>query len=117
MHPRLVRELKTVKAMIRIYCKAHHHSSGFCEQCSELSEYAERRLANCPFQEHKSTCGKCTVHCYKTKMREKIIKVMRYSGPRMLFHHPFLATAHLVDEKRNLQPEESAQTTEKRNRP
>ena len=29
-------------------------------------------------------------------MREKIRAVMRYSGPRMIFHHPFAAIRHLV---------------------
>ena len=117
MHRRLVRELKTVKAMIRIYCKAHHRSSGPCEQCTELSQYAERRLANCPFQEQKPTCGKCAVHCYKPEMRRKIIEVMRFSGPRMMFHYPVLAIAHLIDEKRSLKPEESTKNTQKRKRP
>ena len=30
------------------------------------------------------------------EMREKIRKVMRFSGPRMLFYHPVLAVWHLV---------------------
>jgi hypothetical protein len=30
-------------------------------------------------------------------MREKVKKVMRYSGPRMLWHHPILAVHHLID--------------------
>ena len=117
MQRRLVRELKTVKAMIRIYCRAHHQTSGWCEQCAELSEYAERRLLNCPFQEQKPTCGKCTVHCYKPQMQKKIIEVMRFSGPRMMFHHPVLAIAHLADEKRSLKQEESTPITQKRKRP
>lgn len=98
----MARELKTVQAMIRIYCQAHHHSANeLCEECRELSDYAEHRLAHCPFQKDKTTCGKCTVHCYKPKMRAQIVEVMRYSGPRMIFHHPFLACAHLLDERRS----------------
>ena len=99
LHPRLIRELKTVLAMIRLYCRAHHHAAGLCDECVQLSEYAEHRLAACPFQEEKTTCGKCTVHCYNPAMRKQIIEVMRFSGPRMIFHHPFLALAHLVDKK------------------
>jgi hypothetical protein len=30
-------------------------------------------------------------------MREKIRDVMRYSGPRMIWHHPFLAIGHIFD--------------------
>lgn len=117
MHPRLARELKTVQAMIRIYCHAHHQRSqtliALCGQCRELSDYAEKRLANCPFQEHKTTCGKCPVHCYKPLMREKIIEVMRFSGPKMVLHHPFLAIAHLLDEKRKPSKLQSLDNTDK----
>jgi hypothetical protein len=28
-------------------------------------------------------------------MRERIRQVMRYSGPRMIFHHPIAALRHL----------------------
>ncbi len=114
MHPRLSRELKTVLAMIGIYCKSHHHAGGLCDQCRELSDYAVLRLARCPFQEDKTTCGKCTVHCYKPEMREQIIKVMRYSGPRMIFHHPILACAHLLDERQSSKTEMSPQSTYKK---
>jgi hypothetical protein len=30
-------------------------------------------------------------------MRERVREVMRYAGPRMLLHHPWLAICHLVD--------------------
>jgi hypothetical protein len=30
-------------------------------------------------------------------MREKVKKVMKYSGPRMLLHHPVLALHHVFD--------------------
>jgi hypothetical protein len=62
--------------------------------------YALERLKKCPFQGGKTTCAKCPVHCYKPKMREKIRIVMRYSGPRMLYHHPVLAIFHLIDSRR-----------------
>jgi hypothetical protein len=101
-HPRIVREIKTVTAMIRIFCRDKHQSkSQLCEDCRQLNQYAAKRLATCPFQENKTTCGKCSVHCYKPSMKTQIIEVMRYAGPRMIFHHPFLAVAHLLDEKRS----------------
>lgn len=101
MHPRLARELKTVQAMIRIYCRAHHQQADtVCRDCLELMDYAEKRLAACPFQERKTTCGNCPVHCYRPSMREKIKEVMRFSGPKMIFYHPFLAIAHLLEEWR-----------------
>ena len=117
MPARLARELKTVLAMIRVFCNAHHQVSGLCGACHELSDYAERRLANCPFQEGKPTCGKCTVHCYKPEMRTRIIEVMRFSGPRMIFHHPVLAVAHMLDEYKSSSAAASPPTHKKRHRP
>ena len=111
MHPRMKRERKTVEYMIGIYCRDHHAkgeypSKGYkhpargyklCDDCKELKEYAGFRLKNCPFQENKTTCGNCPIHCYKPKMREKIREVMRYAGPRMIWHHPLLAIGHMID--------------------
>jgi hypothetical protein len=101
MHPRMARELKTVELMIALYCEDHHHAKGeLCEACRELVEYARLRLKSCPFQENKTTCGNCFIHCYKPKLREKIREVMRYAGPRMLWHHPLLAIGHMMDGRR-----------------
>ena len=105
MHPRMKREQETVEKMISIYCRDHHHTSGEhpargykpCDECRELQEYARFRLKNCPFQENKTTCGNCPIHCYKPKMRERVREVMRYAGPRMIWHHPLLAIGHMVD--------------------
>jgi hypothetical protein len=33
-------------------------------------------------------------------MRENIRKVMRYAGPRMIYHHPIMALRHLLDGRR-----------------
>jgi hypothetical protein len=98
-HPRIKREKKTIEAMVQIYCKNHHEHRGgeLCEECSSFFEYAKMRLDKCPFQEKKTTCGKCPIHCYQPQMREKVKKVMRYSGPRMLLHHPGLAIHHAID--------------------
>ena len=49
------------------------------------------------FQENKITCGRCRIHCYKPDMKEKVKTIMRYSGPRMLWHHPVLALHHAID--------------------
>ena len=44
----------------------------------------------------KTTCARCSVHCYNPKMRRGIRVVMRYSGPRMFFYHPVMAFRHLL---------------------
>jgi hypothetical protein len=98
MSKRLERERTTVEMMIRLYCKDHHHSGEvLCSECQELLDYAKTRLTHCKFGEGKPTCGKCTVHCYKPVMRKKVIDIMRYSGPKMLFAHPIAAIRHLID--------------------
>jgi hypothetical protein len=103
--PRIRREKKTVDAMIHLYCRKHHGTDDeLCPECEELHEYAMLRLSKCPFQENKSTCGKCLVHCYKPDMKAKISKVMRYSGPRMLVYHPILALHHVFDGRKKPEP-------------
>jgi hypothetical protein len=102
-HPRLARELKTIRAMTRIYCREHHGtgaSDGLCVECEALLNYATRRLDRCVFGDDKPTCANCTVHCYSESMREDVRAVMRYAGPQMLWRHPVLAIAHLRDGRR-----------------
>jgi hypothetical protein len=97
-HPRIRREKKTIEAMLHIYCNKHHNGRGeLCQECNGLLNYAKMRLDKCPFQENKTTCGNCLIHCYQPQMRAKVKAVMRYSGPRMLLHHPILALHHAID--------------------
>jgi hypothetical protein len=98
-HPRIAREKKTIDKMVHLYCKSKHNTNGskLCDDCSEFLSYAFMRLDKCPFQEEKSTCGKCLVHCYRPDMREKAKKVMRYSGPRLIYRSPILALHHVFD--------------------
>jgi len=98
---RVKREVKTVSVMISLYCKKHHHQGRSCVDCAELTGYALARLKACPFQEGKTVCSKCPVHCYKTEMREKIRVIMRFSGPRMIYRHPPMAIMHLLDKRRD----------------
>ena len=97
---RIAREIKTVQLMISLYCRRHHHSRKLCNECVELTNYALERLKNCPFQEGKTVCAKCPVHCYQPVMREKIRDVMRYAGPRMTHRHPVLTLFHFIDKIR-----------------
>jgi hypothetical protein len=111
-HPRLRRESRTLAAMIRLYCHQQHHTAkGQCSECSELLVYANERLDRCPFQEGKTTCSKCPIHCYKPDMRLKIRQVMRYAGPRMIYQHPLMAVLHMIDGLRQ-EPVKPASTEE-----
>ncbi len=100
-HPRLARELKTIRAMAWIYCHdLHGEDDALCTECEELMRYATRRLDRCVFGDDKPTCVNCTVHCYNEEMREQVRVMMRYAGPRMLLRHPLLALAHVRDGRR-----------------
>jgi YbgA-like uncharacterized protein len=100
-YPRLARELATILAMVRIYCRDLHATRAeLCDECRPLMDYATRRLDRCVFGEEKPTCANCKVHCYNAEMRERIRTVMRYAGPRMLWRHPVLAIVHLIDGRR-----------------
>jgi hypothetical protein len=92
---RIEYEKKTVNSMIKIYCKEKHGNSSLCDDCNNLLNYALKKIDLCPFLPDKPTCKNCKVHCYKPDLREKIREVMRYSGPKMLFHHPYLTIIYL----------------------
>lgn len=99
--PRMVRERKTIDAMVGMYCNNRHGTDEeLCPDCSELLDYTTSRLGKCPLQGNKPTCAKCPIHCYKTSMREKVRSVMRYSGPRLILRHPVLAMLHFADSLR-----------------
>lgn len=92
------REKKLVSQMIALYCKKKHHTrDGLCPECAALEAYARQRSEKCPFMETKTFCSNCPVHCYKADMREKIRKVMAFSGPWMLLYHPVTAIRHVLE--------------------
>jgi hypothetical protein len=104
-HPRLARELTTIRAMARIFCRdVHGTAEGLCARCQALMDYATRRLDRCVFGDDKPTCANCKVHCYNAENREAVRTMMRYAGPKMLFRHPVLAIAHIVDGRRPAPP-------------
>lgn len=94
---RTARERNTIRFMIGIYCRGHHRQNALCPDCQELLDYAIARLEACPFQERKTTCARCRIHCYRPELRERIRTVMRYAGPRMIYRHPVLAVRHLIE--------------------
>lgn len=93
-------EQQVVELMIRFYCKRKHSTDkDLCSDCKSLLDYARHRLLRCPFQEEKPVCKRCHIHCYKPDMRQNIKKVMRFSGPRMLFFRPLKFILHLLPSK------------------
>ena len=91
-------EKRVVRLMITLYCNDTHGTAKgtLCPECSELADYADRRVDACRRGAEKTFCSNCPTPCYKPAMREKIRVAMRHSGPRMIFHCPVLATKHLI---------------------
>ena len=92
-------EKQIVRDMISLYCRNNHGYKVLCEECKSLADYADHRTDHCPYMTEKSFCSQCKTHCYNPQMRERIREVMRYSGPRMIFHRPIAALRHLYYSK------------------
>lgn len=90
-------EKSTVELMIRLYCRKKEGNKILCPACDSLLKYAHARLDHCPFGNGKNSCQHCPVHCYQPEMREKMRRVMRYAGPRMILYHPLAALRHLFN--------------------
>jgi len=83
---RIKKDAKVLNAFIGAYCRENHIKKGaepvsgrLCNDCAELLDYALKRNEKCPL-DPKPQCKKCTVHCYKQQMRNRIREVMRFSG-------------------------------------
>ncbi len=96
MRNRIEDEKHTVELMIRLYCRRAEGNRELCPACGELLDYALARLDRCPYGAEKPACKRCTTHCYKPAMRERIRQVMRFAGPRLIFVAPCAAIRHLL---------------------
>ncbi len=96
------REKRMVTEMIALYCRKNYGTKKgvLCPDCMALTQYACTRSDKCPFIETKTFCSNCKVHCYRPQMQEKIRTVMRYAGPRMIFHYPAAALRHVDETKK-----------------
>lgn len=59
------------------------HKYPVCSACREFLLYAFERRLRCPLEE-KPLCKHCPVHCYKPEYREKVRKIMRFSGQYLI---------------------------------
>ncbi|MFK4567965.1 nitrous oxide-stimulated promoter family protein [Enterococcus sp. UD-01] len=89
--PVIMEEIKMIEVMIRLYYQKVNQADISEDR---MLQYAQKRLEFCRFGEEKTTCQRCPIHCYQPKYRAQMKKIMRYSGPRMLFKHPYLTIRH-----------------------
>ena len=100
MNSKIENKKSTVSFMINLYCKNHHSSPNTpCKSCRELIAYSHNKIEKCPNLDSNTTCGNCEIHCYNQEMQNQIKKVMKYSGPRMIFHRPLTAIKHIIRSK------------------
>lgn len=90
--PIISEEIFLVGKMIDLYYQAEGTVKEIPE--ARMRSYATKRLQHCRFGEAKTTCQKCPVHCYQANYRQQMKEIMRYAGPRMLWHHPLLTLRH-----------------------
>lgn len=74
-------EQRILRRFIEVYCRAHHHveTGTLCPECDDLLHYCLDRLEKCPYNP-KPKCKDCPTHCYCPDYRERIRRVMRFSG-------------------------------------
>jgi len=96
---RIESEKETMATMVTLYCRGNHDGLSLCHRCTDLILYADGRLDGCPFGDSKGACRGCSVHCYDEEHRAYMSEVVRYSGPRMILHHPLMAFRYILDSR------------------
>ena len=90
------REKKVISEMVKLYCRKNHKKRELCDECRDVLNYSLNRIDNCKYMYTKTFCSNCKKPCYSPKMKEKIKQIMKFSVPRILFHHPLLVIYHII---------------------
>lgn len=105
INPEFQKDAEKLLRFVSIYCRSHHsgleglpfhfhypkipvrilNDQPVCGQCAELLKHAIVMRVLCPLVP-KPKCRKCPQNCYRPEYRDAMEVVMRYSGPRSLFH-------------------------------
>ncbi|KAF0209488.1 MAG: nitrous oxide-stimulated promoter family protein [Actinomycetota bacterium] len=98
-------DTRTVGDFVGIYCEGNHadrvraalqsdaatlgvytrKTPVLCDECAEHLRYAEKRRAYCA-RDPKPFCAHCDTQCYKPDKLAWQRTMMRYSGPRSVWH-------------------------------
>jgi hypothetical protein len=103
---RKVKDLRVLTDFIYIYCRENHGTENkdifpikddrlrqalgdkhlvLCQDCCKLLNHGIAKLIMCPYNP-KPMCKKCPAYCYAPGYRERIRKVMRFSGQYLIKH-------------------------------
>lgn len=100
-------EKRIMARMVGLYCRGQRHGAAkgeLCPGCAALLESAHARTDGCPRMGGKTFCSKCPIQCYQPHMRTRVRVVMRYAGPRMLWHSPVLVLRHVLAPRQRAAP-------------
>ena len=82
-----------------------NYDINLCNDCLDLAKYAIKRREFCP-KDPKPACKKCSTPCYAPKYKEKIRKVMRFSGmyyikkdDLIIFTNIFVNSIYLIEDR------------------
>lgn len=108
-------EQQIMAKMVQLYCRGQKHGAArgtLCPECAALLAYAHTRTQHCPHMANKTFCSKCPTQCYQPEMRQQVRAVMRYAGPRMLWHGPLLVLKHALAPKQRKAPAKASTESE-----
>jgi Nitrous oxide-stimulated promoter len=95
-----IKDLKVIVKFVGIHCADRHRGEersslssemaelfpkgvSLCADCRALVEYALLKRRRCPL-DPKPACKHCHVHCYGSEHREKMKRIMAFSGRKMI---------------------------------
>ncbi len=129
-------DLNVLGKFVAVYCKHHHGEAAreaftvggidvsatslgkrkVCSDCRGVLRHAVAKRARCPLLP-KPTCRVCPVHCYAPKMREKIRRVMAFSGRHLMLRgHLHLLFHFLLRAPGKIEYREGCEPAERRER-
>ncbi|MDD2367240.1 MAG: nitrous oxide-stimulated promoter family protein [Desulfuromonadaceae bacterium] len=91
-------DIRLIGKFVEVYCHGRHKEAEqltvtlpedlgqkrLCSECREFIEYAVARRIKCPLEAEKPSCKHCRIHCYDKPNREKVRRIMSYSGRRLM---------------------------------
>ncbi|MCX8116781.1 MAG: nitrous oxide-stimulated promoter family protein [Desulfobacterota bacterium] len=97
-------DIRTLMRFVEIYCRENHDGERapfsfrlydlktihekeifLCPDCQRLLTYGLTMRLRCPY-DPKPMCKKCQTQCYKGDYKEKIRKIMKFSGMYLIKH-------------------------------
>ncbi len=96
-----LKDMAVLGRFVALYCRGKHparakrrfsykgvddstwHGIQLCDECFKLLAHGTAKRLMCP-KEPKPYCKECDIHCYGPGYRERVRRIMRYSGKKMI---------------------------------